>query len=80
MQQTLRNELILHSQAVLGILVTDRNGKTWMAGQANGMEVDSGDETTGAGRDDANRYQLKYMGEEENPWREVSMDLSTITY
>lgn len=80
MQQALRNELYIHSQATLGIIVTDRNGKYWMAGQANGMEVDNGDETTGAGRDDANRYVIKYMGEEEAPWREVSMDLTTITY
>jgi hypothetical protein len=81
MQQSLRNELYIHSQATLGIIVTDRNGKYWMAGQTNGMELDSGDETTGAGREDANRYVVKYMGEEEVPWREVTVaDISTITY
>lgn len=80
MQSSLRNELHLHSQARLGIIFTDRNGKSWLAGQYNGMEVDAGDETTGAGRDDANRYQLKYMGEEELPWREVTADLTAITY
>lgn len=81
MQQSLRNELHLHSQASLAMIITDRNGKYWLAGQDNGLELDSGDETTGGGRDDSNRYQLKYMGEEEQPWREVQLaDISTITY
>lgn len=81
MQAALRNELYIHSQATLAMIITDRNGRYWLAGQNNGLEMDSGDETTGAGRDDANRYMLKYMGEEEVPWREVTVsDISAITY
>jgi hypothetical protein len=81
MQTMLRNELYLHSQATLAMIITDRNGKYWLAGEKNGLELNAGDETTGAGRDDANRYLRWYTGEEEQPWREVSSGIiAGLTY
>jgi hypothetical protein len=82
LRQWVTNELKLHStSAALTVIVTDRNGRYWLQGKENGLEVTEGEGTTGAGRDDFNRYSLKYMGQEPAPMVEVQLaDISAITY
>lgn len=72
---TLRNELRLMAQNRLAMIVQDRNGKYWLAGQLNGLRLQPSDGNTGAGRSEFNGYVLKFSGEEEAPMQEVDSSI-----
>lgn len=67
-----RNEIRLLAQNRLAVIVQDRNGKYWLMGQLNGLEMQPSEANTGAGRGDFNGYVLKFAGQEEAPMQEVS--------
>ena len=73
--QAVRNELRLASNGRLLAIVTDRNGKYWLLGETNGIEVTGGTAQSGTAMGDRGGYELTFTAMEAQPCREV---LSTI--
>lgn len=73
--QAVRNELRLASNGRLLAIVTDRNGKYWLLGETNGIEVTGGTAQTGTAMGDRGGYELTLTAMEASPCREV---LSTV--
>jgi len=63
-----RKELdrVCRSRAIT-VFVRDSNDNILMAGRIDGLEVSSGDWTTGAAKSDFNGYNLVFTGQERNP-------------
>lgn len=59
-------ERLCRSRA-LTVFVHDSNGNILVAGRIDGLEVSSGDWTTGAAKSDFNGYNLIFTGQERNP-------------
>jgi len=72
MQATLRNEIRLLAQNRLAVIVLDRNGKYWLLGLNNGLEIQPSKSGSGSGMGDFNGYQLVFKGMEELPACEVT--------
>lgn len=72
LQASLRNEIKLLAQNRLVIIEKDRNGKYWLLGENNGMELQPSTAATGTAMGDFNGYTLNFKGKEENPAQEVS--------
>jgi len=70
--QAVRNELRLASNGRLLAIVTDRNGKYWLLGETNGIEVTGGTAQSGTAMGDRGGYELTFTAMEANPCREVS--------
>jgi len=75
MTQDVRNELRLLGLNRLMAIVTDRNGKYWLLGQANGLDITAGTAQTGTAMGDRNGYEMTFTGMEETPCREVSSSI-----
>ena len=75
MAQDVRNELRLLGLNRLMAIVTDRNGKYWLLGQANGLDQTAGTAQTGTAMGDRNGYEMTFTGMEETPCREVSSSI-----
>lgn len=54
------------------VIVLDRNGKYWLMGYNNGMDVTEMDGQFGTAMGDFNGYKLSLAGEEESPMLEVT--------
>jgi outer membrane protein assembly factor BamB len=78
LQANWRNEIRLLAQNRLAIIVLDRNGKYWLCGMSNGMELQNADTSTGKGMGDFNGYQLKFKGKEEQPMPQVILSDFTV--
>lgn len=80
LQSTLRQELTLLIQNRVMVIILDRNGKYWLLGQANGMDVTTIEAVTGQAFGDNNGYNLTLVGKEEAMIQEVDSSLiSTLT-
>ena len=75
MTQDVRNELRLIGLNRLMAIVTDRNGKYWLLGQANGLDITAGTAQTGTAMGDRNGYEMTFTGMEETPCREVASSI-----
>ena len=75
MTQTVRNELRLLGLNRLMAIVTDRNGKYWLLGRSNGLDVSAGTAQTGTAMGDRNGYEMTFAGMEELPCSEVSSSI-----
>ena len=75
MTQTVRNELRLLGLNRLMAIVTDRNGKYWLLGRSNGLDVTAGTAQTGTAMGDRNGYEMTFTGMEELPCSEVSSSI-----
>jgi len=72
LQQAVRNELRLVTTARMMAIVKDRNGKYWLLGKNNGIEVSAGTSQTGTAMGDRSGYELTLTGMEEEPCVEVT--------
>jgi len=80
MAQNVRNELRLLGLNRLMAIVTDRNGKYWLLGRSNGLDVSGGTSQTGTAFGDRNGYEMTFTGMEELPCSEVSSTIiATLT-
>ena len=61
-------------------LVYDRNGKIWLMGGYNGMDVTEIDEQFGTAMGDFNGYKITLAGEEEQPMLEVSSGIASALF
>ena len=75
MTQDVRNELRLLGLNRLMAIVTDRNGKYWLLGRSNGLDVTGGTAQTGTAMGDRNGYEMTFTGMEELPCSEVSSSI-----
>lgn len=72
MQASVRNEILLLVQNRLIVVVKDRNGKWWMFGRQNGLDVTGGGSDTGTAMGDRNGYTLTISGMEPSLEYEVN--------
>ena len=80
LQTTLRQELSLLIQNRVMVIVLDRNGKYWLLGKNNGMDVTNIESLTGQAFGDNNGYNLTLVGREEDMIQEVDASLiATLT-
>lgn len=80
MQASTRNELNILSRATLMAVVQDNNGKYWLLGRTNGIDMNGGQHTTGTANGDRNGYELTFIGEEGNMMPEVQASvIATLT-
>lgn len=61
-------------------LLHDRNGKVWLMGAHNGMDVTEINEEFGTAMGDFNGYKITLAGEEEQPMYEVSSGIVAALY
>ena len=64
MMANTRNEIMLLAQNVLMAIVQDMNGKYWLIGKQNGIDVSAGNAGTGTAMTDRNGYTLTFTGVE----------------
>jgi formyltetrahydrofolate synthetase len=72
LQTNTRNEILLLSQATTCVIVEDNNGKYWLLGKNNGLDVTGGGSATGTAFGDRNGYTLTFAGSEPELATEVS--------
>lgn len=72
MSATLSSEIKLISQNRLGAIVKDRNGKFFLLGENNGIELQPSTSGSGTAMGDFNGYTLLFKGKEESFAKEVS--------
>ena len=75
MDQNVRNEIRLLGLNRLMAIVTDRNGKYWLLGRYNGIDITGGTAQTGTAMGDRNGYEMTFTGMEELPCSEVSSSI-----
>lgn len=72
MQASTRNEILLLAKNVLMAVVQDSNGKYWLLGKTNGIDITGGSSATGTAQGDRNGYTLTFTGGEPALAPEVS--------
>lgn len=72
MQASTRNEILLLAKNVLMAVVQDSNGKYWLLGKQNGIDITGGSSATGTAQGDRNGYTLTFTGGEPALAPEVS--------
>lgn len=75
LQTNMRNEIMLLAQNRLAIVVVDANGKAWLFGQANGLDLSAGEAGTGTAPGDRNGYTMTFSGNEPA----LAIEVSTAT-
>lgn len=80
MQTSMRNEILLLAKNNMMAVVEDQNGKYWLAGRYNGLDLLTGSVSTGLAQADRNGYSLTFSGGEKESAPEVSSAvISTLT-
>lgn len=74
-EATKRNQIKLIGQAEVVAIVEDRNGKYWLLGEENGLELTGGNSASGTALTDLNGWSLTLTGQEHDPAREVSASI-----
>jgi hypothetical protein len=69
--QDKRNEIKLLAQALLTVIVKDKNGKYWLMGQGAGVRLDASSAAWGTAMADRNGYTINFKAEETEPMPEV---------
>jgi hypothetical protein len=65
MQVSMRNEILLLAKNNMMAVVEDQNGRYWLAGRYNGLDLLSGSASTGTAQADRNGYTLTFSGGEK---------------
>lgn len=73
MQANTRNEILLLSRNTMMAVVEDQNGRYWLAGKLNGLDLLSGNAGTGTAAADRNGYTLTFTGSE----RELALEVAS---
>jgi len=73
--QDKRNEIKILAQALLTLIVKDKNGKYWLVGQAAGVRLDASTAAWGTALADRNGYTLNFKAEEVEPMPEVDSSI-----
>lgn len=80
MQVSMRNEILLLAQNNMMAVVEDQNGRYWLAGRYNGLDLLSGTAGTGTAQSDRNGYSLTFSGGEKELAPEVASGvIATLT-
>lgn len=72
MQANTRNEILLLAKNNLMVVVEDANGKYWLLGKTNGVDLTGGNSGTGTAQGDRNGYTLTFSGGEKDLAPEVA--------
>lgn len=75
---TLRNQLLVLSQANLSIIVKDQRGEYWLMGYQNGCRVIEGSQNTGRAFADMNGVTITFEGREPEPAHRID-DINLFT-
>jgi hypothetical protein len=75
MNVSMRNEILLLAQNNLMAVVEDQNGRYWLAGRYNGLDLLTGSSSTGTAQTDRNGYTLTFSGGEKELAPEVSSSI-----
>jgi len=65
LQVSMRNEILLLAKNNMMAVVEDQNGRYWLAGRYNGLDLLSGSASTGLAQADRNGYSLTFSGGEK---------------
>lgn len=65
MQVNTRNEIILLGQNRVCVVVEDNNGRYWLLGRKNGIDLTGGGSVSGTAYGDRNGYTLTFTGSEQ---------------
>ena len=65
MQVSMRNEILLLAKNNMMAVIEDQNGRYWLAGRYNGLDLLSGSASTGTAQADRNGYTLTFSGGEK---------------
>jgi ligand-binding sensor domain-containing protein len=80
MQTSMRNEMLLLAKNNMMAVVEDQNGRYWLAGRFNGLDLLTGSVSTGLAQADRNGYSFTFSGGEKESAPEVSSAvISTLT-
>jgi ligand-binding sensor domain-containing protein len=80
MQTSMRNEMLLLAKNNMMAVVEDQNGRYWLAGRFNGLDLLAGSVSTGLAQADRNGYSFTFSGGEKESAPEVqSAVISTLT-
>jgi ligand-binding sensor domain-containing protein len=80
MQTSMRNEMLLLAKNNMMAVVEDQNGRYWLAGRFNGLDLLTGSVSTGLAQADRNGYSFTFSGGEKESAPEVqSSVISTLT-
>lgn len=72
MQANTRNEILLLAKNNLMAVVEDANGKYWLLGEGNGLDLSGGNSGSGTAQGDRNGYTLTFSGGEKELAPEVA--------
>lgn len=72
LQVAVRNELLLLAKNYLVAIAHDNNGKYWIMGLLNGMDISAGSAGSGTAQGDRSGYTLTFTGKEPALAQEVS--------
>jgi hypothetical protein len=72
MQANTRNEILLLAKNNLMAVVEDANGKYWLLGKSNGLDLTGGNSGSGTAQGDRNGYTLTFSGGEKELAPEVN--------
>jgi hypothetical protein len=75
LQANTRNEILLLAKNTLVAIAEDRNGKYWLLGKSNGLDITGGTAASGVATGDRNGYQLTFSGQEAALAPEVDSDI-----
>lgn len=75
LQANTRNEILLLAKNNLLAIVEDANGKYWLLGKQNGMDLTGGNGATGTAQGDRSGYTLTFSGSEKELAPEVTSSL-----
>lgn len=72
MQANTRNEILLLAKNNMMVIVEDANGKYWLLGRGNGLDLSGGNSGSGTAQGDRNGYTLTFSGGEKELAPEVN--------
>lgn len=75
LQANTRNEILLLAQNTLVAIAEDKNGKYWLLGKANGLDITGGSAVSGVATGDRSGYELTFSGQEAALAPEVDSDI-----
>ena len=75
MQANTRNEILLLAKNNLIAVVEDANGKYWLLGKQNGLDITAGSSATGTAQAEKNGYALTFSGGEKELAPEVTSSI-----
>jgi hypothetical protein len=80
LQVNTRNEILLLAKNVLMCVAEDANGKYWLLGRFQGLDITGGSSATGTAQGDRNGYTLTFSGGEKELAPEVASGvIATLT-